>query len=109
MIRWIGALLIKLLDWILSKFAVRFAGRVATTLGWMTFYVAMLTALAVLVGTIITGLSATLPSDLAKGIALVKPGNLEICISAIYSTKVALWVFRQKKQFLEWEQMRKYI
>lgn len=106
MFRFIGALLVKLLDWILSKFAGRFAGRLATSLGWITFYVAMLTALAsVLVG-LVAGISTSLPADLARGFALVKPNNLELCISALYSAKVAMWVFRQKKQLLEWEQSR---
>ncbi|WP_251978748.1 DUF5455 family protein [Salinicola avicenniae] len=109
MIRWIGVLLVKILDWILSKFAGRLAGRLATSLGWITFYIAMLAALAGVIAALVAGLSTTLPSDLARGLALVKPRNLEVCISAIYSTKVALWVFRQKKQILEWEQMRSFV
>lgn len=101
--------LIKVVEWIAAKFAARVTMRLAASLAWITFYIGLLVALAATFSLIISGISTALPSDLAQGIAMVKPSNLEPCVAAIYSAKVAMWVFQQKKQLLEWEQMRRFI
>ncbi|WP_337133538.1 DUF5455 family protein [Staphylococcus aureus] len=101
--------LIKLVEWVVAKFAARFTARLAASLGWATFYIALLAGLAGTISLIISGVSTALPSDLAQGIAMIKPANFEACVAAIYSAKVAMWVFHHKKQLIEWEQMRRFI
>lgn len=101
--------LIKIVEWFVSKFAARFTARLAASLGWATFYIALLLGLAGTISLIISGISTALPSDLAQGIGMIKPANFEACVAAIYSAKVAMWVFYHKKQLIEWEQMRRFI
>lgn len=101
--------LIKILEWIVAKFAARVTTRLATSLAWVTFYLGLLVALAATFSAIIAGISMAMPADLARGVSLIKPRNLEACIGAIYAAKVAMWVFQQKKQLMDWEQMRRFI
>lgn len=105
----VGALIAtfqKAIEWIITRIASRFTSRLAGALTWTTLYITLLAALASTFVLIINGISASLPSDLAHGIGLVKPDNLEACVAAIYSSKVAMWVFQQKKQLIDWEQGR---
>lgn len=97
--------LLKLLEWIVAKFVAVMSARMAMSLAWVTFYIALLSALALAMSAIVTGLSGTLPSDLAQGFGMVKPGNFEACVAAIYSAKITMWVFHQKKQLIDWERM----
>lgn len=96
----------RVIEWFVTRIASRFSNRLAGIIIWTTLYIALLTALAVTFSTIISGISASLPSDLAAGMGAVKPNNFEACIAAIYSSKVAMWVFQQKKQLIDWEQGR---
>lgn len=97
------------LEWLITRIASRFTNRLAGALIWTTLYITLLVGLASTFALIINGISASLPSDLAHGIGLVKPDNLEACVAAIYSSKVAMWVFQQKKQLIDWEQGRPVI
>ncbi|WP_018918889.1 DUF5455 family protein [Vreelandella zhanjiangensis] len=96
----------RILEWLVSRVASRFTSRLAGMLVWTTLYLTLLAALATTFALIINGINASLPSELANGMAAVKPDNLEGCIAAIYSSKVAMWVFQQKKQLIDWEQGR---
>lgn len=98
--------LVKVVEWIVSKFAARFTVRMATSLGWIAFYIALLVGLGATFTAIISGISASLPGDLAAGLGMVKPANFEACVAAIYSAKIAMWVFHHKRQIIEWEQLR---
>lgn len=105
----VGALITtiqKAIEWIVSRFAKSATNRLAGILVWTTLYISLLTGLAITFNLIINGISATLPSDLAQGIGAIKPDNFEACIAAIYSSKVAVWVFQQKRQLIDWEQGR---
>lgn len=96
----------RVLEWLITRIASRFTSRLAGMLVWTTLYITLLVALASTFALIINGINASLPSDLANGMGAVKPNNLEACIAAIYSSKVAMWVFQQKKQLIDWEQGR---
>ena len=100
---------IRILEWIFTKVAARFTVRLAASIAWITFYIALLTALAVTFTVILAAISIALPSDLERGMAMIKPSNLEACIGAIYAAKLSMWVFHQKKQIIDWEQMRPFI
>ncbi|NWO04563.1 MAG: DUF5455 family protein [Alteromonadaceae bacterium] len=94
------------LEWLIARIASRFTNRLAGILVWTTLYITLLVALAGTLAAIINGLSASLPSELAQGIGAIKPTNFEACMAAIYSSKIAVWVFQQKKQLIDWEQGR---
>lgn len=96
----------RVLEWFVTRIASRFTSRLAGMLVWSTLYITLLVALAATFALIINGISASLPAELANGMGAVKPNNLEACIAAIYSSKVAMWVFQQKKQLIDWEQGR---
>lgn len=96
----------RVVEWFVTRIASRFTSRLAGILVWTTLYITLLIALASTFALIINGISASLPSELAAGMGAVKPDNLEACIAAIYSSKVAMWVFQQKKQLIDWEQGR---
>ncbi|WP_447554034.1 DUF5455 family protein [Vreelandella sp. EE22] len=105
----IGALMgfaSRIIEWVVTRVASRFTSRLAGILVWTTLYISLLVGLAVTFTAIINGISATLPTELSNGIAAVKPNNFEACISAIYGSKVAMWVFQQKRQLIDWEQGR---
>lgn len=105
----IANVVIKVVEWLVTKFAARFTARLAGTLAWTAVYIGLLVALAGTFSLLISGISMALPADLAQGISMIKPSNLEACIAAVYSAKVAMWVFQHKKQLIEWEQMRRFI
>ncbi|WP_447043557.1 DUF5455 family protein [Vreelandella sp. H-I2] len=94
------------LEWFITRIASRFTNRLAGALIWTTLYITLLVGLGVTFAAIISTISTTLPADLAQGIGAIKPNNFEGCIAAIYSSKVAMWVFQQKKQLIDWEQGR---
>ncbi|SES03367.1 hypothetical protein SAMN04487958_1062 [Vreelandella subterranea] len=96
----------RVLEWLITRIAARFTNRLAGMLVWTTLYITLLVALGGTLAAIINGLSATLPSELAQGIGAIKPNNFEACMAAIYSSKIAMWVFQQKKQLIDWEQGR---
>lgn len=96
----------RIVEWLVTRIASRFTSRLAGMLVWTTMYITLLVTLASTFALIISGISASLPSELANGMGAVKPDNLEGCIAAIYSSKVAMWVFQQKKQLIDWEQGR---
>ncbi|QNI02012.1 minor coat protein [Halomonas sp. SH5A2] len=96
----------RVLEWFITRIAARFTNRLAGMLVWTTLYITLLVALGGTLAAIINGLSATLPSELAQGIGAIKPNNFEACMAAIYSSKIAVWVFQQKKQLIDWEQGR---
>ena len=96
----------KAIEWVVSRFAKNTTNRLAGILVWTTLYLSLLVGLAATFVAIISGLSASLPSDLAQGIGAIKPDNFEACMAAIYSSKVAVWVFQQKRQLIDWEQGR---
>lgn len=102
----LGTLLTRFLEWMFKTFAERVAGRLAASLIWIGLYIALLVGLAATFSLILGGITATLPPDLAQGMGMIKPPNLEACVAAIYSSKVAMWVFQQKKQLIDWEQQR---
>lgn len=105
----VGALITtfqKAIEWVVSRFAKSTTNRLVGILVWTTLYVSLLTGLALTFIAIINGISATLPTDLAQGIGAIKPDNFEACMAAIYSSKVAVWVFQQKRQLIDWEQGR---
>ncbi|XKE46023.1 DUF5455 family protein [Halomonas organivorans] len=95
--------LIKVVEWIVAKFAARITMKLAVSLAWVTFYIGLLLAMAATFGALLAGISMTLPASLAEGLALVKPDNFEACIGAILSAKVTVWVFEQKRQLITWE------
>jgi len=96
----------RIVEWFVTRIAARFTNRLAGILVWTTLYLSLLVGLAVTFVAIINGVSASLPSDLAQGIGAIKPDNFEACMAAIYSSKVAVWVFQQKRQLIDWEQGR---
>lgn len=102
----IMAFVTRIIEWIVTRIASRFTSRLAGILVWTTLYLSLLVGLAVTFSAIISGISASLPSDLAQGIGAIKPNNFEACMAAIYSSKVAVWVFQQKRQLIDWEQGR---
>ncbi|MBL1266889.1 MAG: DUF5455 family protein [Halomonas sp.] len=99
----------RIVEWVVTRIASRFTSRLAGVLVWTTLYITLLVALASTFALIINSINASLPADLANGMGAVKPDNLEACIAAIYSSKVAMWVFQQKKQLIDWEQGRPVI
>jgi len=100
------AFVTRILEWIVTRIASRVTNRLAGILIWTTLYISLLVGLAVTFSAIISGISASLPNELSQGIAAIKPNNFEACMSAIYGSKVAVWVFQQKRQLIDWEQGR---
>jgi predicted PurR-regulated permease PerM len=96
----------RIIEWFVTRIAARFTNRLAGILVWTTLYISLLVGLAVTFSAIISGLSTSLPNELSQGIAAIKPNNFEACMSAIYGSKVAVWVFQQKRQLIDWEQGR---
>lgn len=101
--------LVKVTEWIVAKFAARFTMRAAQSIAWVTLYIALVAAMAGSLALIISGISMAMPSEVARGIGLVKPSNFEACIAALYGAKLTVWVFEQKAKMIEWEQMRGFI
>lgn len=96
----------KAIEWVVSRFAKSTTNRLTGILIWTTLYISLLVGLAVTFSAIISGISTSLPNELSQGIAAIKPNNFEACMSAIYGSKVAVWVFQQKRQLIDWEQGR---
>ncbi len=96
----------RIVEWFVTRIAARFTNRLTGILVWTTLYISLLVGLAVTFSAIISGLSTSLPNELSQGIAAIKPNNFEACMSAIYGSKVAVWVFQQKRQLIDWEQGR---
>lgn len=94
---------------VIAKFAGKAAKNIAAGVILVAAYVSLLAALAGVIALILNGLQYAIPPDLAKPIGMVKPDNFEACIAAILSTKVALWVYNTKRNFLEWQAMRKFV
>ncbi|WP_404464036.1 DUF5455 family protein [Vreelandella aquamarina] len=99
----------RIVEWFVTRIAARFTNRLAGILVWTTLYISLLVGLAVTFSAIISGISTSLPNDLSQGIAAIKPNNFEAYMSAIYGSKVAVWVFQQKRQLIDWEQGRPVI
>lgn len=102
----ITGLITSLVSKLVTKLAAAFTKDAAVMLAIISAYIALLVALASLIASLLSGISVALPPELSQGLGMFKPDNFEICISAIYSTKIALWVFNQKKQFLDWQVAR---
>jgi len=94
---------------VFSKVTDRLVKNATASIIMVSAYIALVTALAGTVSLILSGISATIPADLAQGLAMFKPDNFEACIGAILSTKVALWIYHTKSKFLEWESNRKVL
>ncbi|MFC3282843.1 DUF5455 family protein [Litchfieldella rifensis] len=97
--------ILKIVEWLVAKYALYVTARLATSLAWVTFYIALLVALAATFSAILSAIEVALPGDLAQGMAMVKPANFEACVAAIYGSKIAMWIFQQKKQLIDWERM----
>lgn len=103
-IRPLMRLLAKLVEAIIGKLATRFTRRAATTLTFIGLYMALLAGLAATFAGILAGIQVAMPADLASAVGYVKPPNFEMCLSAIFSAKVARWVYDHKTTLLEWQQ-----
>ena len=95
----ITAIVSKIAEWL----AEYLSKKAALAIAIISAYVALLVGLAMTISTILGGIATALPGDLAQGIAMIAPSNFSACVSAIYSTKVAIWVYDQKKQLLDWQ------
>lgn len=91
-----------------AKFTERLAKNAAATVLLVSAYIALLLGLAATISAILSGINATLPADLANGISMFKPDNLEESLSAYIAAKVAIWIYQSKRKFLEWQSERSY-
>lgn len=89
----------KLVEWLVKYFSKR----AAIVIACIGVYLGLVGGVALLIQGILGGLNVALPGDLAQGIAMIAPSNFAACVSAIYSTKVALWIFDQKTKLLDWK------
>lgn len=107
-ISWLAGILIKVLAWVTSKYALRLGARLAAGLAWVTMYLAMLVALAAVFGGILVGVVSVMPPSLGNGIAYIKPANFEFLMGAYFSARSALWIFNQKKELMRVHREMKY-
>jgi len=61
----------------------------------VTAVIAIFTALAIVIKALLVGIVYTLPSWAAAG-AVILPSNLAVCISAVISAKLAVFIVRTK-------------
>lgn len=88
-----------------GMFAGLFGRRTAVTLAVVTAIIAMTTALSVALKAILTSISAyatpVLPQVFLDGIAAFYPQNLEVCLGAMFSARVAIWAYNFNKEILK--------
>ncbi len=86
---------------IFEFFARRFTAGVALQLAWVAAYAALVVALAATFVTLIAGISVAMPAPISSGIGLINPGNVEICMSAYFSARLAVWLYDHKVKVLD--------
>lgn len=101
-IPWLAKVLGAFAASVAAFFATRMTARVAGALGWLTLYVSMLVTLSAVFVGIARSVHYAMPDSLAVGIYMFLPDNLEICLSAYLSARVALWVFHQKTRVVQY-------
>lgn len=94
---------------VVAKFTARAVKNIAAGVILVSAYLALVVALAGVIAMILGGLQQAMPAELSHGVGMVKPDNFEGCVAAILSTKVALWVYNTKRNFLEWQAMRRFV
>lgn len=100
-IPWLAGVLSTFIVSVTAFFASRISRRLAQLAAWLALYISMLTALSLVFVGIAKTVHVAMPDSLAVGIYTFLPSNLEVCASAYISARVALWVYKQKNQVVQ--------
>lgn len=98
LISFIGAALTSLLTSLFSVMARRFY-RAAFAI---TAFLGLLVGVNALLLSLLDGLSAQLPTEVADAISYIMPSNALPCIYAIFSAKAAVFIFDAKNKILSY-------
>lgn len=101
-IPWLAGVLGSLAASATAFFAARFTAKLAGIMGWLTLYISMLAGLSAFFVGIASTIHYAMPDSLATGVYMFLPSNLELCLSAYISARVALWVYRQKTRVVQY-------
>ncbi len=91
---------VKVFDKVFDFFARRLTAGLALHLAWVVAYIALITGLSSAFVALLSGISTAMPAALSQGIGFINPGNAEVCASAYFSARVALFLYQHKQHVL---------
>lgn len=92
---------IKIIEWLITKFAVFFTKRGALISAYITFFFAAMASLVSIITGLMSGIVASMPEQIAQGLMYVKPDNLELVLTTYFSVRIALWVWYQQNRVMQ--------
>lgn len=88
-----------------GMFAGLFGRRTAVTVAVVTAIIAMTTALSVALKATLSSLAVyatpVVPQAFLDGLSPFYPDNLEVCLGAMFSARVAVWAYNFNKEILK--------
>jgi predicted PurR-regulated permease PerM len=89
--------------YLLDFFMQFFTKRVAIIFAAVTAIAALTAGLFAAITSLISGLYVSLPPDLAQGVRMIAPSNLEACLTAIASGHVARYVYEWQVKVIQYK------